>query len=113
MARHGPLPGGDADEPTRALDLRHQREVLALLRRLRDERGVTIVVVLHDLEQAAWLADRVAVLHRGRLYAVGAPAAAIREDTVCDVFGVETRITAEEHGLTIRVLGTCDPLRFL
>lgn len=101
------------DEPTAALDLRHQRELLALLRRLRDERGVTIVVVLHDLEQAAWLADRVAVLHRGRLYAAGAPADAIREDTLRDVFGVEARITPDAEGLAIRVLGPCDPLRFL
>jgi len=101
------------DEPTSALDLRHQRELLALLRRLRDERHVTIVVVLHDLEQAAWVADRVAVLHRGRLYAAGAPADAIREDTLRDVFGVEARVTVEADGLAIRVLGPCDPLRFL
>ncbi len=101
------------DEPTAALDLRHQRELLALLRRLTGERGVTIVVVLHDLEQAAWLADRVAVVHRGRLYAVGPPADAIREDTLRDVFGVAARVTPEPDGIAIRVLGPCDPLRFL
>jgi iron complex transport system ATP-binding protein len=101
------------DEPTAALDLRHQRELLALLRRLRDERGVTIVVVLHDLEQAAWLADRIAVLHRGRLYAAGPPADTLREDTLRDVFGVEARISPDPDGLAIRVLGPCDPLRFL
>jgi ABC-type cobalamin/Fe3+-siderophores transport system ATPase subunit len=101
------------DEPTATLDLRHQRDLLALLRRLRDERHVTIVVVLHDLEQAAWLADRVAVLHRGRLYAAGPPDDAIREDTLRDVFGVEARVTVEADGLAIRVLGPCDPHRFL
>ncbi len=101
------------DEPTSALDLRHQSELLALLRRLGDERRVTIVAVLHDLEQAAWLADRVAVLHRGRLYAAGAPADAIREDTLRDVFGVEARITPDADGLAIRILGPRDPLRFL
>ena len=101
------------DEPTAALDLRHQRELLALLRRLREERGVTMVVVLHDLEQAAWLADRVAVLHRGRLYAVGPPAEAIREDTLRDVFGVAARVTTDAEGLAIRILGPRDPLRFL
>ena len=101
------------DEPTAALDLRHQRELLAVLRRLRDERGVTIVVVLHDLEQAAWLADRVAVLHRGRLYAVGSPADAIREDTLRDVFGVDARVSLDAAGIAIRVVGPCDPVRFL
>ncbi len=101
------------DEPTAALDLRHQRELLALLRRLNLERQVTIVVVIHDLEQAAWLAHRVAVMHRGRLYAVGAPADALREDTLRDVFGVAARVTTDADGLAVRVLGPCDPLRFL
>lgn len=101
------------DEPTAALDLRHQRELLALLRRLNVERRVTIVVVIHDLEQAAWLAHRVAVMHRGRLYAVGTPADALREDTLRDVFGVAARVTVDADGLAVRVLGPCDPLRFL
>ncbi|HEV7735186.1 MAG TPA: ABC transporter ATP-binding protein [Candidatus Binatia bacterium] len=101
------------DEPTAALDLRHQRELLSLLRRLNAERQVTIVVVIHDLEQAAWIAHRVAVLHRGRLYAVGTPADALREDTLRDVFGVEARVTSDDDGLAVRVLGPCDPLRFL
>jgi len=101
------------DEPTAALDLRHQRELLTLLRRLRDERGVTIVVVLHDLEHAAWVADRIAVLHRGRLYMVGPPAEALHPDTLRDVFGVAARVTADAEGLTIRVLGPCDPVRAL
>jgi len=101
------------DEPTAALDLRHQREVLALLRRLGRERRTTMVVVLHDLEQAAWLADRVAVLHRGRLYAAGAPAACIVPDMLRDVFGVAARVSTDADGLAVRVLGSADPLRAL
>jgi iron complex transport system ATP-binding protein len=100
------------DEPTAALDLRHQREVLALLRRLGRER-TTMVVVLHDLEQAAWVADRVAVLHRGRLYAAGAPAACIVPDMLRDVFGVAARVSEDADGLAVRVLGSADPLRAL
>jgi iron complex transport system ATP-binding protein len=101
------------DEPTAALDLRHQREVLALLGRLNRERGVTIVAVLHDLEQAAWIAHRMAVLHRGRLYDVGTPDACIRPEMLRDVFGVAARIERDADGLAIRVLGPADPLRFL
>jgi iron complex transport system ATP-binding protein len=101
------------DEPTAALDLRHQRELLALMRHLRDARQVTIVVVLHDLEHAAWVADRVAVMHRGRLYAAGAPDRVIREDMLRDVFGVEARVTRDDGDLVVRVVGSCDPLRFL
>ena len=79
------------DEPTAALDLRQQWEVLTLLARLNRERGTTLVVALHDLEQAAAIAHRVAVLHRGRLYDVGAPERCLRPEMLRDVFGVDAR----------------------
>jgi len=101
------------DEPTAALDLRHQYELLAVLRELNRTRGVTMVVVLHDLEHAARLADRVAVLQRGRLYDVGPPAACITPAMLRDVFGVEARIGTEEGRLRIVVLGPADPARHL
>jgi iron complex transport system ATP-binding protein len=72
-----------------------------------------MVVVLHDLEHAAWLAHRVAVLHRGRLYAAGAPRACLVPETLRDVFGVEARVTEDADGIHVRVLGPCDPTRFL
>lgn len=50
------------DEPTTYLDLRYQIEVLRLVRRLADGHGITVVVVLHDLNQAAAFSDAVAVL---------------------------------------------------
>jgi len=99
------------DEPTAALDLRHQFELLDLLRRLNRERGTTIVLSLHDLEHAAHVADRVAVLCRGRLYAMGAPREVLTEETLLDVFRVATRIRIEDESLTVRVLGPGDPLR--
>jgi iron complex transport system ATP-binding protein len=100
------------DEPTAALDLRHQHEVLALLARLNRERGATIAVVLHDLEHAARLGHRVAVLHRGRVYEVGRPATTLRPEVLRDVFGVEAELsTTNPPRLT--VVGPCDPARFL
>jgi peptide/nickel transport system ATP-binding protein len=72
MARHPSLI--IADEPTTALDVVVQGQVLALLRRLARENGVAMVFVTHDLAVAAALADRVAVLHAGRLIEEG-PAA--------------------------------------
>jgi len=100
------------DEPTAALDLRHQHEVLALLGRLNREHGVTIAVVLHDLEHAARLAHRVAVLHRGRVYEVGAPATSLRPEVLRDVFGVEAELSAGDPP-RLTVIGPCDPARFL
>ncbi len=101
------------DEPTAGLDLRHQHELLELLRALRERRRATLVVVLHDLEQAAWLADRVAVLHRGRLYAVGPPERVFIPETLRDVFGIAATIRHDGVGLAIRVSQAVTPLRSL
>ena len=99
------------DEPTSALDLRHQFEVLDLLRRLNDERGATIVVSIHDLEQAGRVADRVAVLCRGRVYDVGPPAEVLTEETLLDVFRVRSKVQPTPDGVSIQILGPGDPIR--
>ena len=65
-----------ADEPTTALDVTVQAEILALLTAIRDETGSSILFVTHDLAVAAELADRIAVLYGGRLAEVG-PAAEV------------------------------------
>ena len=61
------------DEPTTYLDLRYQVEILDLVRDLADDHGVAVGVVLHDLDQAAAVADQVVLLHRGRVRASGRP----------------------------------------
>jgi len=76
------------DEPTNHLDIRHRIELLELLREL----PLTVVTTLHDLELAARYADRVLVLHEGRVVADGRPADALDEATIARVFEVEARI---------------------
>lgn len=99
------------DEPTNALDLRHQWELLDLLERLNRERGTTIVLSLHDLEQAASIAHRIAMLTRGRLYDVGAPDAVLVAESLLDVYRVEAEVEAREGNLRVHVLGPGDPTR--
>ncbi|HYG63995.1 MAG TPA: ABC transporter ATP-binding protein [Thermoanaerobaculia bacterium] len=101
------------DEPTASLDLKHQCEVLELLARINRERGVTLGIVLHDVDQAARLAHRVAILHRGRLYRAGPPRDCLTREMFLDVYGVETRITDEAGALRVQVLGPGDPTRSL
>ncbi|MFI1012530.1 heme ABC transporter ATP-binding protein [Streptomyces sp. NPDC020965] len=73
------------DEPTAALDLRHQELVLRLCRE-RAAAGDGVVVVLHDLGLAAAYADRVAVLHEGRLAAEGEPTEIFRDELLSQVY---------------------------
>jgi iron complex transport system ATP-binding protein len=82
------------DEPTNHLDIRHQIRLLSLLR----HSGVTVLVVLHDLNLAAAVCDRIGVLDGGRLVATGTPREVLTPDLVRDVFGVEA--TVVPHPLT-------------
>ncbi|HUG55633.1 MAG TPA: ABC transporter ATP-binding protein [Candidatus Limnocylindrales bacterium] len=59
------------DEPTTGLDVRSKREVQTFVRDLRDQHDATILLTTHDLDEAARLADRIGILHGGRLVAEG------------------------------------------
>jgi sulfate transport system ATP-binding protein len=61
------------DEPFGALDANVRAELRSWLRRLHDEQGVTTVLVTHDQEEAMEVADRIAVMHEGRIEQVGSP----------------------------------------
>ncbi len=80
------------DEPTTYLDLAHQIEVLDLLVRLNRERGRTIVLVLHDLNEAARYSDRIIAMRDGRIAADGPPAEVLTAGTVERVFGLHCQI---------------------
>jgi iron complex transport system ATP-binding protein len=83
------------DEPTTFLDLAHQIEVLDLLYELHQTQGRTIVMVLHDLNQACRYGDCLIALRNGQIYAQGPPEQIMTEKMVCDVFGVESRIVSD------------------
>lgn len=80
------------DEPTTWLDLAHQVELLDLCARLNETEGRTIVIVLHDLNQAARYAERLVVMRRGAIVAHGAPGDVLTEQLVEDVFGLACRV---------------------
>jgi len=80
------------DEPTTYLDLAHQVEILELLRGLNQQQGKTIIMVLHDLNLACRYADHLVAVHRGRVYAQGAPQEIMTETLVRKVFNLRCRI---------------------
>ncbi len=84
------------DEPTAALDLRHQHAALRLARATARTGGAAIIV-LHDLNLAAAYADRIGVLHQGRLVAVGAPWDVLRSELLSDIYGVAVTVHPHPH----------------
>ena len=83
------------DEPTNHLDVGHQ---LGLLELVRQQRDLTVVAALHDLNHAAMFCDRVAVMHGGRLVALGPPAQVLTTELIADVFGVSAEIESDNNG---------------
>ncbi|SMF10520.1 iron complex transport system ATP-binding protein [Xaviernesmea oryzae] len=75
------------DEPLNNLDMYYARELMRSLRAIADEKGKTIVIVLHDINQAGAYADRIVAMKDGRLIADGAPAELLNTDILESVFG--------------------------
>ncbi|MFF5980567.1 ABC transporter ATP-binding protein [Streptomyces olindensis] len=89
------------DEPTTYLDLRYQIELLDLVRDLADDHGIAVGVVLHDLDQAAALADRITLLEAGRIVADGRPEDVLTPERLTAVYGI--RIDVDTDPLTGRL----------
>lgn len=81
------------DEPTNHLDIQHQIEILKLVASL----PVTSIVALHDLNHAAMFCDRLAVMNKGKLVALGTPEEVLTEDLLREVFGIRCHIEPSPH----------------
>jgi iron complex transport system ATP-binding protein len=92
------------DEPTTFLDLHHQMEVMEIIETLRDESEVTVVVVLHDIQQAARVADRVVALKDGAIRARGTPEEVVTEDLLAEVFEIDAAVDQTPRGPRIEPL---------
>ncbi|OLF13026.1 iron-dicitrate transporter ATP-binding subunit [Actinophytocola xinjiangensis] len=80
------------DEPTNHLDLRYQVEILDVVRHLADSEDVGIGLVLHDLDQAAAVADRVLLLEAGRVTADGPPADVLTAENLSRAYGIRVDV---------------------
>lgn len=86
------------DEPTASLDIRHEMELFELIRRLAGE-GIATLLVTHHLNLAARYADRMLLLHRGKVVAQGPPSVVLTPDRVSPVFEWPTAITSWGDGV--------------
>lgn len=80
------------DEPTSALDVAHQHELLALIRELNQTLGLTVIMVLHDVNMAAKFSDHLIALHSGKIIASGSPQELMTPDTLMKIYGMELAI---------------------
>lgn len=78
------------DEPTTFLDISYQMAVLELVKQIHAAKGISVVMVLHDLNQAALYSQRLAVIQDGRLVAEGSPEDLYQEEMFRNIFHVET-----------------------
>ncbi|HXF55058.1 MAG TPA: hypothetical protein VNK52_13135, partial [Hyphomicrobiaceae bacterium] len=81
------------DEPTASLDPAHQVRVLGAIRR-QSALGLAVLVVLHDLNLASAVADRILLLKRGRMAASGPPAEVLREDVLSAAYDCRISVVA-------------------
>ncbi len=86
------------DEPTAALDIGHQQQVLDLVDELRRARGLTVVTTLHDLTTAGQYADELVLLDGGRVRADGPAVDVITEELVSQVYSARVRVTTDTGG---------------
>ena len=98
------------DEPTAALDLRHQLVVLHVVREAARQDGIVVAIAMHDLSLAARFAHSFVVLSRGGVEATGAGADVLTKDRLARVYGIEAEVISGEDGVpwiaVLRAIGS-------
>ncbi|WP_117168925.1 ABC transporter ATP-binding protein [Paraliobacillus sediminis] len=80
------------DEPTTFLDIYYQMEILELVRSLNEKYGLTIVMVLHDINQAIRYSDSIIVMKDGKIYANGVPDKIVTDVMMKEIYGVDVAV---------------------
>lgn len=86
------------DEPTTYLDMSYQLEVLEVLQRLNREKGITVVIVLHELNNACRFADHIIGLKKGSIICEGKPLEVINKETLKKIYGIDASLSTSEDG---------------
>jgi len=77
------------DEPTSHLDIHHQLEIMELIHKLKEDRGVTIVAILHDVNLATRFSDRLILMNNGKVLVEGNPDKVIQEEYLSQLYKME------------------------
>ncbi len=101
------------DEPTTYLDMAHQVEVLDLLSELQETEGRTIVMVLHDLNQACRYAHHLVAIREGRIFTQGEPSEVISREVIREVFGLDCCVVQDPISDTPMCVPVCKAFKRL
>jgi iron complex transport system ATP-binding protein len=82
------------DEPTSSLDIKHQLEILCILKGLAQSKHCSVIVAMHDLNLASRFSDRMVMLKQGCIFAVGTPESVLTEEIIESVYGVKVHVTS-------------------
>jgi len=99
------------DEPTASLDLAHQGKIMDLMEKLKKEKGVTIVMVSHDVNLAAMYADRLLLLKEGKIVSCGLPGEVLTYQTLEEAYGCKLLVDESPLGKSPRI--TLVPQKFM
>ena len=86
------------DEPTTYLDMSYQLEVLEVLQKLNKEKHITVVIVLHELNNACRFADNIIGLKKGKVICEGRPMEVITKETLKEIYGIDANLQRSENG---------------
>lgn len=86
------------DEPTTYLDMSYQLEVLEVLQKLNKEKNITVVIVLHELNNACRFADNIVGLKKGKIICEGRPIDVINKETLKKIYGIDANLVNSENG---------------
>ena len=89
------------DEPTTYLDIAHQLEVMNIIRRVNEEFGMTVIMVLHDINHALQYADELVVIKDRKIFAQGTPKKILTIDLIEKVFNVRADIFINSQGISV------------
>lgn len=81
------------DEPTSSLDIKHQLEILLMLKCLAQSKHCSVIMAIHDLNLASRFSDRILMLKKGSIFAAGTPEMVLTEENIAAVYGVKARVT--------------------
>ncbi len=86
------------DEPTSSLDIKHQLEILCMLKSLTQSKERSVIVSIHDLNLASRFSDKILMLKKGCIYAVGKPEDVLTEENIAAVYGIKANVSTSVVG---------------